>query len=269
MNPVASKSHQLLRVLLTPVIRWAVKSGYGYGYFKDVAKPLFYKVATQELMQANIRTSTAALVLLTGLYKGDIDKFKERLDLADEVVPVQISLTSQVVARWLMQGLPRSLLLKGKSGFEELVVQSLDGQLRVSPRLILQDMERRGLARRSGNVVELMAVDGVSGMDVEGTQSHFAHAVHDHMQACLSNLDADASGGTKLLEQSLVADGLSDEAIEVLHAMSRVWWMDAVRAIGAEAISQTDQARASPSSSALNRLRFGVYFFSEKTNSAT
>jgi hypothetical protein len=88
------------------------------------------------------------------------------------------------------------------------------------------------------------------------------------MQACLSNLEADASGGSKLLEQSLTADGLPDEAVEVLHAMSRVWWTDALRAIGAEAITQADQARASPSSAASNRLRFGVYFFSEKNNSA-
>ena len=268
MNTHTSKSHQLLRVLLTPVIGWAVKSGVGYGYFKDVAKPLFYKVATQELMQANIRTSTAALVLLTGLYKGDIEKFKEGFDLRSEVIPVQISLTSQVVARWLMQGLPRVLLLKGEGGFEELVVQSSDGQLRVSPRLVLQDMQRRGLARRNGGSVELLAVDGASGLDAEGGRSHFAHAVHDHMQACLSNLEADASGGSKLLEQSLTADGLPDEAVEVLHAMSRVWWTDALRAIGAEAITQADQARASSSSAASNRLRFGVYFFSEKNNSA-
>lgn len=179
---------------MTPVIRWAVKNGVGYGYFKDVAKPLFYKVAAQELVQANIRSSTAALVLLSGLYKGDIEKFKDGLDITGDVVPVQIGLTSQVVARWLVQGLSKVLLLKGEGGFEELVSQSLTGQARVSPRLVLQDMERRGLARRVGNAVEILALDGVSGLDVEGGQSHFVQAVHDHMQAGLSNLEAAPNG---------------------------------------------------------------------------
>jgi hypothetical protein len=269
MDPLASKSHQLLGVLLTPVIRWAVKSGVGYGYFKDVAKPLFYRAAAQELMRVNIRSSTAALVLLSGLYKGDVEKFKEGLDLTDKAVPARISLTSQVAARWLIQGLPKVLLLKGEGGFEELVIQSLDGQVKVSPRLVLQDMQRRGLARRNGGSVELLAVDGASGLDAEGGRSHFAHAVHDHMQASLSNLEGEALNGSKFLEQCLTVDCLSIEAVEVLHAMARVWWMDAVRTIGAEAISQADQARASPSSSVSSRLRFGVYFFSEKDNSAT
>lgn len=258
-----SKTDQLLRALLIPVVRWALRCGVGYGYFKTTAKHVFYQAAVEELEKSNIRTSTAALVLLTGLYKGDVEKFKESsVNTANDWL-AEVNLTSQVTARWLALQLPTVLPLKGVGGFEGLVAESHTGAIKVSPRLVLQDMERRGLARRLNQMVELLAIDGVSSKDADRAQEHFAAVIFDHMHACLSNLEADKTGAAKFLEQCLSADGLSSEAIDVLHAMARVWWMDAVRAIGAEAINLSDQGRCETAPE-FNRLRFGVYFYSEK-----
>ena len=257
------KTDQLLRALLLPVIRWALRCGVGYGHFKTTAKHVFYQAAAEELEKNNIRTSTAALVLLSGLYKGDVEKYKESSANSMHNWLIDVNLTSQVAARWLVMQLPIVLPLKGANSFEELVAQSHVGAIKVSPRLVLQDMERRGLARRLNQMVELLAIDGVPSKDADRAQEHFASVMHDHMHACLSNLDADKTGSIKFLEQCLSADGLSSEAVDALHAMARVWWMDAVRTIGAEAVNLSDQSRGETAYQ-LNRLRFGVYFYSEK-----
>ncbi len=261
------KTDQLLRALLLPVIRWALRCGVGYGYFKTTAKHVFYQAAVEELEKNNIRTSTAALVLLSGLYKGDVEKFKESLEDSRHDWLIDVNLTSQVAARWLTTQLPIVLPLKGANSFEELVAQSQAGVIKVSPRLVLQDMERRGLAKRMNQTVELLAIDGVPAKDADRGQEHFAAVMHDHMHAWLSNLDTDKQHATKFLEQCLTANGLSPEAVDALHAMARVWWMDAVKTIGAEAVNLSDQGQ-SKTVNQPNRLRFGVYFYSEKTGAA-
>jgi hypothetical protein len=261
------KTDQLLRALLLPVIRWALRCGVGYGYFKTTAKHVFYQAAVEELEKNNIRTSKAALVLLSGLYKGDVEKYKELPKDSGHDCLIDVNLTSQVAARWLITKLPIILPLKGVNSFEELVAQSHTGAIKVSPRLILQDMQRRGLAKRMNQTVELLAIDGVPAKDADRGQEHFAAVMHDHMHACLSNLDANKTNATKFLEQCLSANNLSSEAVDALHAMARVWWMEAVRTIGAEAINLSDQSQ-SETMNQVNRLRFGVYFYSEKTGVA-
>jgi len=257
------KTDRLLRAMLLPVIRWSLRCGVGYGHFKTTAKHVFYQAAAEELEKNNIRTSTAALVLVSGLYKGDIEKCKEFSVNSAHDWLIDVNLTSQVAARWLVMQLPSVIPLKGVNGFEELVAQSQAGAIKVSPRLVLQDMERRGLATRLNQTVELLAIDGVPNKDADRAQEHFAAVMHDHMHACLSNLDADKTGANKFLEQCLSVNELSPEAVDVLHAMARVWWMDAVRTIGAEAVNLSDQARGK-TGNRLNRLRLGVYFYSEK-----
>lgn len=260
-------STSLIKVLLTPIIGWSVKLGIGYSQMSRLMKPLFFKAAQQELQKKGAKTTDSALSLLSGLHKGDIESFKKNANTEgadtwlspDELNRIGVS--SQLVARWLMSDLPSVLPLKGDSpNFTELAKTFAKAGSGISVRLILQDLERRGLVSRHDHSVELLG-DGAPASAGQEEIIHFVGAVRDHMQACLTNIEL--PNGGKFLEQSLVADGLHPQSAELLHSMVRVWWMKAVREIGNEAVALSE--RDEPQGGT-NRLRVGVYFYSEDAN---
>lgn len=261
--------YQTLQALVLPIVRWSVRLGIGYGQFSRIVKPLFFAAAQQEISQKELKPTGAALGLISGLSKNDIDAFKAEnstmlTDAAtrefDEINPA-----SQVVARWVSMGLPKRLMLKGgEESFFELakVIQSRFSTPGLSTRLLLQDLERRGLVRVDANTVELISEIGLPNLDTEESIVHVVGAVRDHMLTCLRNLAADSS--PKYLEQCLSADGLSAESVETIHAMARVWWVKALRTIGPEAIalSEHDEPKGGQ-----QRLRWGVYFYTQDASS--
>lgn len=259
--------HQTLQALVAPIVRWSVRLGIGYKQFSRIVKPLFFTATEQEMSEKDLKSTGAAFGLISGLSKNDIDTFKAaqtpRVVEGDLQVFEYINPASQVVARWVALGLPKRLPLKGgKECFFELAkaIQNRVSIPGLSTRLLLQDLERRGLVKVDANTVELVSEIGIPNLDTQDSVVHVVGALRDHMHACLSNLAAD--GGIKHLEQCLLADGLSAESVETIHAMARVWWMQAMRAIGPEAISLSERDEPNGGS---QRLRFGVYFYTQDT----
>ncbi len=263
--------YQSLQALVLPIVRWCVRLGIGYGQFSRIVKPLFFAAAQQEINEKKLKPTGAAFGLISGLSKNDIDAFKvannalvaERdFQLFEEINPA-----SQVVARWVALGLPKRLPFKGgKESFFELtkVIQSRFTTPGLSTRLLLQDLVRRGLVKVDAQIVELISEIGLPNLDTQESVVHVTGAVRDHMLTCLSNLEIGSS--PKYLEQCLSADGLSAESVETIHAMSRVWWMQALRAIGPEAISLSE--RDEPNGGH-QRLRLGVYFYTEDASNTS
>lgn len=251
-----------LQVLLAPIVRWSVRLGLGYGPFSRMLKPLFFQAAQEELSRQGVRHSDSALSFLSGLHKGDIAAFLSggrQAPLSEDDATHRINPANQVVARWVIEGLPRVLPIKGEGSFDALVrdTQSERGTV-WSTRLILQDLERRKLVADDGRQVRLLSEVGLPDVDSEEGIVHFVGATSDHMQACLSNLDSDTP---RLLEQSLMADGLFVDSVHTVHEMARQWWSDAVRDIGAKAIECSNQDEPKGGN---RRLRLGVYFYTEK-----
>lgn len=254
----------LLKELLSPIVGWSVRLGIGHSQISRLMKPLFFEAAEQELKKRGDKVTDSALSLLSGLHKGDVENFRQaNLQKGGSPEGVnelnRVGVSSQVIARWLISDLPRVLPLKGASpNFTDLIKAISKPGNGISVRLILQDLERRGLVKRHANNVELLGSTATS----TGQDAHvqFVGAVRDHARTCLANIQLPSGGHA--LEQSLIADGLHFQSVELIHSMARVWWMKAIREVGNEAIllSDVDEPQGGT-----HRLRFGVYFYSEDT----
>ena len=261
--------HQALQALVAPIVRWSVRLGMGYGHFSRVVKPLFFSAALQEMSEKGLKPTGAALALVSGLSKNDIDTFKAAgaaLDMGAQTLSVleSINPANQVIARWVTLNLPKRLPLKGGEASFFSLAQAIQIHVTtpgMSVRLLLQDLERRGLVKVDGQTVELLSEVGRPSLDNPESIVHFVGAIRDHMETCLGNLDA--SSNHKYLEQCISVDGLHAESVEVIHAMARVWWLKAMRTIGPEAISLSERDEATGGS---QRLRLGVYFYTQDTS---
>lgn len=266
MNPAHLQQPGLktLQVLLTPIVRWAVRLGVGYNQFSRMLKPVFFAAAQRELSRQGMRHSDSALSFISGLHKGDVVAFLEGgsgVALKDDAGTHRINPANQVVARWIIDGLPHELPLKGGGSFDALVRDTQSDRGTVwSTRLILQDLERRKLVADDGRKVRLLSEVGLPNIDSQDGIVHLAGAVSDHMLACLANLDSE---GPRFLEQSLLADGLFPPSVDALHELTRKWWGDALRDIGARAIEASNHDEPAGGD---RRLRIGVYFYAEKQN---
>lgn len=256
-----------LRVLLTPIVNWAVRLGVGYSSFSRMLKPMFFEAAQQELSRQGVRHSDSALSFVSGLHKGDILAF-----LSGETAKGEggedvnrINPATQVIARWVISGLPSELPIKGENSFDSLVRDSQSDRGTVwSTRLILQDLERRKLVADDGRKVRLLSDVGLPNIDSQEGVVHFVGAISDHMQASLNNLASE--GEPRYLEQSLVADGLFPTSVQAIHELARQGWADVLQTVGAKAVACSDRDEPAGGD---RRLRFGVYFFTEKASPST
>lgn len=260
--PIQQPGVKTLKVLLAPIVGWAVRLGVGYGSFSRMLKPLFFEAAQQELSRQGVRHSDSALNFVSGLHKGDIQAFLSadgnQQDDGEDVN--RINPATQVVARWVISGLPRELPLKGESSFDALVRESQKDRGTVwSTRLILQDLERRKLVADDGRKVRLLSDVGLPNIDSEEGVVHFVGAVSDHIQASLNNMASDSE--PRYLEQSLVADGLFPTSVQAIHDLACTSWSDLIQKVGAKAIECSDHDEPSGGD---RRLRLGVYFYTEK-----
>lgn len=264
MNPPYQPGLKTLQTLLTPIVRWAVRLGVGYGSFSRMLKPVFFEAAQQELSRQGVRHSDSALSFVSGLHKGDILAFLSNGGpVAEDNVDVnRINPATQVVARWVISGLPRELPLKGEKSFDSLVRETQSDRGTVwSTRLILQDLERRKLVADDGRKVRLLNDVGLPNIDSQEGVVHFVGAVSDHMQASLNNLSGATE--TRYLEQSLVADGLFPESVKAIHELARQSWTEVLHTVGAKAVECSDRDEPAGGD---QRLRLGVYFYAEKAN---
>lgn len=256
-----------LQLLLTPIVRWCVRIGIGHSQLTRMVKPLFYEAAQYEIKRSGIKCSDSALSLASGLHKGDINLFHQGVSssisqgletAAFEVNRIHPS--SQIVARWLALRLPKKIPMRGTSGSFDSLVKGcqLEGAPFLSTKLLLQDLKRRGLVQEAGDNVSLISEVGWPEIDTHEAVLHFVGSVRDHIEACLANLDADHEHS--FLEQSIQADGLYPESVNIISKAARDWWVKAMKSITAQAISlsQVDEPNGGD-----QRLRFGVYFYTQ------
>jgi len=271
MNLIAHPGFQAIQKLLAPLVRWCVSMGIGHGQLSRLSKPLFYQAARLELKAKGQKITDSALSLASGLHKGDIDRFNQQLAqgvaFAPDVGIDRINPASQVIARWITQGLSPRLPLRGPNSFDALVkaLHREEGAPQLSTRLILKELERRRLVAlddRQG--VNLLSEVGLPAIDQEEAVKHFVGAVRDHLLACLHNLDASQSEHL-FLEQSLNVDGLQPASAALLHKAAREWWAQALKALGNQAITLSE---ADEPLGGNQRLRIGIYVYSQPKNRA-
>jgi len=171
-------------------------------------------------------------------------------------------LSSQVFTRWLTDsrfrgadGAPRPLPRTGARRSFEALCRELSND--VHPRTVLDELLRLGLVELDGEQVVARTASFVPAARLDEMTAMFSSNAADHLAAAVSNLTL---RDAPFLEQSVYADGLTAESIDVLHQAARQAWTQAFEAVVKQARERVDGDQASDGAL---RMRFGTYFFSE------
>lgn len=266
---VPSEEHAALvlreaAVLLAPVARWLLRSGVSYGALADLLKTVFVDAARAELERTGAQPTYSALSVLSGVHRKDVRAISERPRDAAESTPRGVPLASQVYTRWLSakryrgrDGAPRALPRSGVGITFESLAREISHD--VHPRTVMDELLRLGLVTLDGELVVPAGTAFVPSSRLDELTALFSANAADHMAAAVHNLTLDAP---RYLEQSVFADGLGVESVDLLHERARAAWQDAFEMMVKQARKRV-AADARVPEGERQRMRFGVYFYSE------
>ena len=264
VQPSAENAELALREaaqLMAPLARWLLRHGVSYSGFADMLKPVFVEAARGELAQGPEGPTQSALSMLSGVHRKDVRAI-EQAPHAAPPSPSRPPLASQVFTRWMSDpryratnGKPRTLARSGARRSFEALCRELSND--VHPRTVLDELLRLGLVELNGENLAPLARGFVPAARLDEMTAIFSANAADHLSAAVSNLTLDAP---KFLEQSIYADGLTPESIEHLHRAACAAWADAFEAVVTQARERVDLDRPGDGE---QRMRFGVYFYSE------
>lgn len=250
-------------VLLAPLATWLLRSGVSYGAFAAALKTVFVEAAKAELERAGRNATHSAISVLSGVHRKDVRALAEAPP--EQALPAKgVPLASQVYTRWLSarryrgrDGTPRALPRSGAGiTFESLAREvSVD----VHPRTVMEELLRLGLVVLEGDLVVPVQGSFTPSQRRDELTAIFAANAADHLAAAVHNLTLDAP---RYLEQSVFADGLAGESVAQLHTLAREAWQRAFDEMVEAARQRVAADDAVPAAEA-QRMRFGVYFYSE------
>jgi len=248
------------RAMLEPLALWAIRNGVAYPAFAELLKAVFVQAARAELGRAGAAVTQSALSLLSGVHRKDVRTLAA--GEAPRRAQPRPSVPSQVYTHWLSdrrwrdrRGRPRALPRTGESGSFEALCRTVSND--VHPRAVLDELLRLGQVALDDDLVIPLVESFVPAEDIEQLTAIFAANAADHLAAAVSNLTGHAP---PFLEQSVYADGLRDESVAALHAEARAAWDRSFEAVVRKARERVEHDRKSDGR---QRVRFGVYFYSE------
>ncbi|MGI4943937.1 MAG: DUF6502 family protein, partial [Janthinobacterium lividum] len=159
----------------------------------DLLRALYVEVATRDLLPGERARTDSRIALLTGIHRKELRR--QRLDASDDAEPAVVTLSSQLVARWLgahadADGNPVPLPRSGPApSFEALVAGATHD---VRPRAILDEWVAQGVVTLdAGGLVRLQTVGFLPAENLEARLFSFARNLHDHVAAASANIAAD------------------------------------------------------------------------------
>lgn len=254
-----------VREVLVPLVRLLLASGVDATRLAAELKPIFMEQARLELLRTGRKDTDSAISLLSGVHRKDVRKWRETG--LDDKIAKEVSLSSQVYARWVQDARyrdrrrrPKPLPRAGQESSFESLARSVT--LDVHPYTILAELLRLGLVHievRRGQEFVVPNPDGfVPPKGSKELLELFGGNVADHASSAVANL----LGMSPRLEQSVFADGLSEESVGVLSDLARRLWAQARNEMIDQATrcSENDQGKKT----ANRRMRFGAYYWEEK-----
>jgi len=269
VQPSAENAELALReaaTLMAPVALWLLRHGVSYPVFADMLKAVFLNAARDELERGATKPTQSALSTLSGVHRKDVRAMLQ-LPTAEHRAP-RPPLSSQVLTHWLTSaryraadGTPRVLPRAGAKRSFETLCRELSND--VHPRTVLEELLRLGLVALDGECVVAVAHSFVPSTRLDRLTTLFASNAADHIAAAVGNLTL---SGPKYLEQSVYADGLTAESIDLLHHAAREAWGKAFQSMATRARERVDH---DSQGDGILRMRFGAYFYSEPTTASS
>jgi hypothetical protein len=260
--PEGASLHAPVARLLRPLVRLFVARGITFPALTNLLRELYVNVAEYDFALPGKEQTDSRVSLLTGIHRKEVRRLRGA-GAPVSAVPVAVSRTSRIVARWLADPaftdragrpspLPRSAE-GGAASFESLVA-GVTRDLR--PRAVLDEWLDRGLATidPEGRIVLTESAYVPKGGG-EPQLYYFGRNLHDHIAASVANIVGDTP---PFLERAVHYDGLSEDLAKRLEARAREIAMEALQQANREAHAacQTDPGGS-------HRWNFGLYVYAE------
>jgi len=261
-----------VRRLLRPLVRLLIEGGVTYPVLAELLRSLYVEVAVDDLLKDPRARTDSRISLLTGVHRKEIRRWRSETH-APEAVPLVITRTSQIMARWLRapeyidtEGQPRPLPRlpqpDGGPSFEGLV-QSVTSDVR--PRAVLDDWLNHGIV--SVDAGDRVVLDTAAFLPRPGSAEqlfYFGRNLHDHLSAAAANVTA--PGAAPFIERAAHYDNLSPATVALLQAMGRE---AAERLLGEfnrqalDLLDTNDRELERAPQTPRRRLNLGIYLFEE------
>lgn len=258
-----------VKAVLLPLARLAVGKGLPHAVVEEALRHAFVQAATQAIQEAQpdalAHRMVSRISTITGINRREVT----RLTQSSTPLPAKRpSVASEVFTRWLSDrryrhrnGRLKALPRQGEAPSFESLAQSVTRD--VHPRSILDELCRLSLVRldEAQDTVQI-AREAFVPKDDTARMLDFVNAnVGDHLQAAVVNVLTE--GETPHFEQALWADGLSAPSIAKVKALTRSQWQQMLQLLtpALEELVAADQAL--PADEARQRLRIGLYSFSD------
>jgi hypothetical protein len=260
--PGADELLAALEPILLPLVRLMITQGIDFTQFNAWLKPLFLGQAEAELERRGQKVTDSALSVLSGVHRKDVRVWREQ-GLVPKVEQA-LSLPSQVFTAWIDEpaccdrlGGPRPLPRTGPWPSFEALVRRVSTD--VHPFTVLNELIRLGMARLAlVDDQECVMLNGDAFIPPSGSLELlqlFSGNLGDHVATATANLLGD---NAPRLEQSVFADGLSEDSVERLAALARSLWEQAHPQVITLARRLYEQDRDGGHH---HRMRFGAYYF--------
>lgn len=263
--PDADRLQRPLARLMRPLVFLLIKSGITFPALCDLLRELYVNVAELDFALAGKEQTDSRVSLLTGIHRKEVARLRGA-GAPVSVVPVAVSRTSRILARWSSdprftdaEGHPKPLPRVGATESFEALVGSVTRDLR--PRAVLDEWLDRGLVMTDADdcvVLSDSAFLPSSGSDAQ--LYYFGRNLHDHVAAAVANVVGDEPA---FMERAVHYDGLSADVAADLERSSRALAMNALKAANRNA----DKACATDVGGRW-RWNFGIYVYREEEHPA-
>lgn len=260
-KPTAEAVLEQSKDMMAPLVRWLMRSGIGYMDFIYSLKTTFFEESLNEIECLGIKQTTSAISLMSGLHRKDVAGMQRQHEQDLKATPTaakgsSISLSAQVITRWLTSNLPHTLPLNGDiNSFESLVRQvSTD----VHPAAVASELKRLGLIAINDANIELLRSAYTPDLNSLEISQLLIDSISDHLRAGINNISANKQRSH--LEQSVFADGLTRDAVKQLEQLSNQLWLNNLKTLVDKA-SQLTSDNATPDAN--YRFRLGMYSYSD------
>jgi Family of unknown function (DUF6502) len=258
--------------LLRPLVLLLIRNGITYPVIAEQLRDLYLDVALRDILTDERSRTDSRVNLLTGVHRKEIRR-QRAAPASHETTPEVVTLTSQMIARWLgaapwasAGGVPRPLpraAAPGEPSFDALV-EAVTKDLR--PRAVLDEWLSQDLVRLDADERVVLNVDAFVPRPGRAEQMfYFGRNLHDHIAAATANVSA--VDRAPFLDRSVHYDALPAAVAEQLEAVGRVAAVQMLLEINRRAMELA--GGHDPPAGPTRRVNLGVYLFAEDEPAAT
>jgi len=184
---------EALRALILPLARFCLRNSLSIQDFYTQTKLAFLQAGEEEMVRAGKKVNVSRLSVLTGMYRGEIQKIYRDKEIPDQE-PANV--LGRVLGQWShnkkfcgKNGQPRVLSYRGDNNEFKALCSKVSKT--INPGTVLFELERRGLAKRTPRGLKHTRRMINLRDDPKKVYSHLGHELDGYLRAVEENIRPD------------------------------------------------------------------------------